>query len=38
MKEFFKIVENDSKLFSLIVSMGCFSLIGIISLLVWLFS
>ena len=35
-KELIKILENDDKLFSLVVFIGGFGLIGIIGLLIWL--
>lgn len=34
-KELIKILENDDKLFSLVVFIGGFGLIGIIGLILW---
>lgn len=36
MKEFIKIILNDDELFSLVVFMGGFGLIGLIGLIAWL--
>ena len=37
MKELIKILENNEELFSLVIFIGGFGLIGIIGLLIWLF-